>query len=131
MPHSSTKERQRVLLVDDDTNFLQILSTFLQSAGYEVETAEGGMEGIRKFRRGTPEVIITDRIMPHMDGEQMTEVIKSIDPGVPVILISGRPDGLRHPALFEAVVAKPFQSAQLLSAVRIGLQKQTATAHAA
>ena len=125
MAHFNDSEAHKVLLVDDDTTLLELFGSFLQSAGYEVETAESGIEGIRKFRNNRAHVVITDRSMPHMDGEQMTEVIKSINPDVPVILITGLPENIRHSGLFTAVLPKPFRSIALLSLVENALTAQS------
>jgi CheY-like chemotaxis protein len=121
MANYTANESQRVLLVDDDTTLLELFSSILQSSGYEVDTAESGIEAIRKYRRTPSDIIITDRAMPQMDGEQMAEVIKTIHPDVPIILITGLPGNLRHPELFHTVLPKPFRSAALIALIESAL----------
>src|SRR5688572_4482511 len=67
---------KRVLLVDDLEIVREILRRTLESAGYEVGTAKDGAEGIEKFQGTAWDVVITDRAMPNMDGEEMAAVIK-------------------------------------------------------
>jgi two-component system response regulator MprA len=129
MANYAASQRHRVLLVDDDATLLELFSSILQHAGYEVDTAQTGIEGIRKYRRGAAEIIIADRAMPQMDGEQMTEVIKSLNPEIPVILITGLPGSLRHPDMFTAVLPKPFRSADLLALIEAALSAHSGTAH--
>jgi CheY-like chemotaxis protein len=127
MANYTASDSRRVLLVDDDTTLLELFSSILQYAGYKVDTAECGIEAIRKYRRDSADVIITDRAMPHMDGEQMTEVIKALNPEIPVILITGLPGSLRNPGLFTAVLPKPFRSADLLALIETALSTSAGT----
>lgn len=129
MANYTASEPHKVLLVDDDETLLELFSSILQHAGYVVDTAHCGIEGIRKYRRDAAEVIIADRAMPQMDGEQMTEVIKALNPEVPVILITGLPGSLRHPDMFNAVLPKPFRSADLLALVETALSTHTRAAN--
>jgi CheY-like chemotaxis protein len=128
MANYTASRRHRVLLVDDDTTLLELFSSILQHAGYEVDTARTGIEGIRKYRRDAAEIIISDRAMPQMDGERMTEVIKSLNPEIPVILMTGLPGSLRNPEMFAAVLPKPFRSADLLALIETALSAPSGTA---
>jgi two-component system sporulation sensor kinase A len=110
--------KKRVLVVDDDDRILQFLSFFLREDGYEVGVAFDGPEGLQEFQRQSWDLVITDRLMRVMDGVEMTEAIKRINPDVPVILIQGTPDAWTDRELFAAVLAKPFRRQHILDVVR-------------
>ena len=107
----------RILLVDDESNLLQALAEALEAAGYEVETAEDGEEGLRKFAAQPPDVVVTDWAMPNLSGEEMASAIRALNLNVPIILISGLSRGRNAECLFDAILAKPFLSKTLISVV--------------
>ncbi|QWV93954.1 response regulator [Geomonas oryzisoli] len=80
-----------VLLVDDEEAIRSLASEMLQSLGYSVLTAEDGSAAVETFRLHRDEVdcVILDLTMPHMDGEQALQQLRSLDPQVQVILSSG------------------------------------------
>jgi PAS domain S-box-containing protein len=82
----------RVLLVEDDPQVCDIQAEYLRGDGHFVETAADGSQGLKQFRAGHFDVVIADRAMPGMNGDQMTEAIKSISPGMPVLLVTGFAD---------------------------------------
>jgi CheY-like chemotaxis protein len=63
-----TDARTKILLIDDDTFFLKVLSDAFSSGLFEVVTAKDGIEGIQAYVDHTPEVVISDLIMPRMGG---------------------------------------------------------------
>ena len=74
---SATNTNGTVLLVEDDPQNLDIFSTYLFNAGYAVDTAEDGEIALRKLRNNNKyAVVITDRIMPHMDGMKLLSAMK-------------------------------------------------------
>src|SRR5260370_7117598 len=79
----------RVLLVDDDSIVLDTLCQILEGAGYEVQAANGGAMGLEFYQGQRPDVVITDVIMPQMDGIEFIQNLRLIDPLVKVIAISG------------------------------------------
>jgi signal transduction histidine kinase len=83
-PHSL-----RVLVVDDQADICQVLRLYLEADAHKVETAQNGREALEKFRHAEFDVVITDRAMPRMNGEQLASAIKGIRPGEPVILLTG------------------------------------------
>jgi DNA-binding NtrC family response regulator len=115
-PHS-----QRVLLVDDEPRVRQLLAQYLTRDGHSVETAMNGRDGLEKFSAEKFDVVITDRAMPEMSGDQLAIAIKQVAPEMPVILITGfgelmnatgeRPEGV------EIVLGKPVTLAALRQAI--------------
>jgi CheY-like chemotaxis protein len=114
-PSDDTTNLGRILLVDDEPVLLRAMAEALRTAGYEVETAGDGGEGLRKFEAQSWDVVITDRSMPNLSGEEMASAIQALNPNVPIILITGLPCAHTAAGLFDAVLTKPFRSEQLLA----------------
>ncbi len=79
----------RVLLIDDDPEILDLLSSFLEMKGYEVDTAETGKDGLSLFSAGKYSLVISDYMLPDIDGLQASRQILSIDEDALIILITG------------------------------------------
>ncbi len=117
----------RVLLVDDEPSVLQVLNAFLTRDGHNVETATNGREGLEKLLAGTLDLVVTDRAMPGMSGDQLAAAIKTIRP-TPVILLTGFGDIMHvngeKPAGVDLIVSKPVSGAALRQAVAKVISKQ-------
>ena len=83
--------KAKILIIDDEELILQIWENLLSSAGYDVKTACNGKEAIRITEEEKPEIVITDLIMPGMNGVELCRAIKKINPETEVVLISGHP----------------------------------------
>lgn len=86
---SSSDTRQKVLVVDDDTLFRELLSDLLKAAGYQVWTAEDGLAGLDALHNGSFDLILVDYRMPRMTGLDMSAFIRRTDTVTPIILITG------------------------------------------
>jgi nitrogen fixation negative regulator NifL len=111
----------RVLLVDDQDTVRQILCEYLVGDGHTVTTATNGSEGLEKFQGAEFDVVLLDRAMPGMSGDQVAAAIKQIKPGIPVILLTGfgnmmQASGEKPPGV-DLVLAKPVTIAGLQSAL--------------
>ena len=82
----------KLLLIDDEPDILRVLGISLKADGYEVIPALNGAEGVAAFAREKPPIVITDIKMPGMDGIEVLEKIKTIDPDTEVIIITGHGD---------------------------------------
>lgn len=78
-----------VLAVDDEAQVRDFISAALGMDGHRVEVASDGADGLRRFRDGRFDVVVTDKAMPGMSGDQMASAIKLMKPGTPVILLTG------------------------------------------
>ncbi len=94
-----TKMKSRILLVDDDTDLLRLLSMRLSGAGYDVAIAESGEEALGQIAVFSPNVVITDLRMEGMDGIELFDAIREINSSIPVIIMTA------HGSIPEAVEA--------------------------
>ncbi|MDD5542443.1 MAG: response regulator [Acidobacteriia bacterium] len=79
----------RLLVVDDEPAMREVVSDVLASEGYEVFTAQDGLDALDRLVQPLPDVIISDLIMPRMSGFEFLAVVRERFPSVPVIAISG------------------------------------------
>ena len=119
----------KVLIADDEEDIKEIMQMFLESQGYEVETAFDGLSALDQVRTWNPDVILLDIMMPVMDGIQVCEKIKG-DPStkhIPVIMVSAASKRDMEGPAFEAgadeYVVKPFDPAELGKVVERCLAK--------
>ncbi len=78
-----------VLIVDDEPRVLEVLSMHLRCDGHNVSTATSGREALEKFRLRQFDLVILDRAMPEMNGEQTAHFIKQVNQNIPVIMLTG------------------------------------------
>jgi CheY-like chemotaxis protein len=87
-PAADALTRPLILFADDDPTGRAIATRLIQSLGYGVVIAANGEEALAKAREHRPELIITDALMPRLDGREMGRIIKSEIPGTKVIVIT-------------------------------------------
>ena len=78
-----------VLLVEDDTKLLASLHKAFEGIFNNVYNAQNGLEGVKKFKKFSPNLVITDILMPIEDGLEMIRQIKQIFPHAPIVVLSG------------------------------------------
>jgi len=81
-----------ILLVDDEAGIRKVLSIALSDLGYQVHTAENGLEALRIFEDKRPPIVLTDIKMPEMDGIELLRRLKKISPDTEIIMITGHGD---------------------------------------
>ncbi|MFI5335817.1 MAG: PAS domain S-box protein [Opitutales bacterium] len=114
-------EAKRLLVIDDDSSIAALASAVLRQAGYAVTAHVSASEAWRTFAADADrfELILTDYMMPEMDGLEFVRRAQALSPGLPYIIMTGDPS---HPGLRQVaqsrLVPKPFASAVLLQAVR-------------
>jgi DNA-binding response OmpR family regulator len=79
----------KVLVIDDEQGIRALLDTLLRRKGYDVIVAESGQKGLECFRRERPDVLVLDLKMPGMDGLTVLRQVRSLDPIMPVIILTG------------------------------------------
>lgn len=101
-----------ILVVDDEYLIADILSFALEDEGFMVVKASNGQKGLEVLDRERPALIITDFMMPVMDGQEFATAIRALPSmnHLPIILMSGAQAhiGMQRSDLFDAVLAKPF-----------------------
>lgn len=114
----------KILIIDDDPTIQKLFSQFLESKGHLVVQATNGRTGMRMMAEDRPDLIITDILMPEMDGLEILMKIRSTHDDMPVIAISGGMRGfplnfLHQAKLFGArhVFEKPVSLEVLYRAV--------------
>jgi len=88
-------KKVKVLLVDDETDFIQTMSFWLKSKGYDVTSALNGQIAVEAVKKETPDIIFMDLNMPVMDGVQALKQIREFNKDLPVIMISAFVDDQR------------------------------------
>ncbi len=78
-----------ILVIDDEADILALFRKALEGAGYRVLEARSGTEGLRRFREETADLVITDILMPDMDGLELIRVFRETRPEVKIVAISG------------------------------------------
>ena len=106
-----------VLIVEDDSSARRAIGRLLKCEGWKTLEASNGVQGLRIFRSQLPEIVLTDVVMPGLDGFYLCAVIKSISPHSPVIIMTGLGDAeldRKAQDLGAALLRKPFEPEQLL-----------------
>jgi two-component system cell cycle response regulator len=79
----------RILAVDDQRYFRELLEGMLVEEGFEVQTASGGQEALRLLERSNFDVVLTDLVMPEMDGNELVHRVKLFDPDQDIVVVTG------------------------------------------
>ena len=79
----------KILIVDDDDDFRGLLSDVFSQAGYQVTAVDNPHTAIEKFGKEPFDAVVTDHNMPEMTGEDLIKEIRSNEPNIPIILVSG------------------------------------------
>jgi two-component system KDP operon response regulator KdpE len=120
----------RVLVVDDEPQFLRALKTSLRAAGYEVDTASTAEEALTSIGLGPPDAVILDLVLPDRRGTEVTRELRTWSE-IPVIVVSAVGDEAEKiSALDEGAddyVTKPFAIGELLARLRAALRRSGPT----
>jgi len=114
-----------ILLIEDDREIASTLTTVLSGAGYNVTHAQNGVEAQRLLQAGSPDLVVTDMMMPRMGGFPVLEFINAMEKRPKVIMITAN-EGGRHKAYAEMLgvvdyLRKPFAMDDFLGAVKRAL----------
>ncbi len=124
-------EMSRVLVVDDEPQITRVLRTVLSSHGYQVRTAAEGESALTNFREWSPELVITDLYMPHMDGVELCRRIREVST-VPIIVLSVKGEERTKVEALDSgaddYVTKPFGIDELMARVRAALRRSGTSA---
>ena len=108
---------QKVLVIEDDAILAQLMKIALKTADIEAVTAEDGRAGIETLKQGGFVAVVTDIVMPEMDGNQVADTIRhSKFAGLPIIAVTGTIERVDK-RFFDLVLKKPFELKALITAV--------------
>ena len=116
----------RILLIEDNRDLAFGLRNNLEIEGYEVETAEDGMAGLKTFAKANPDLVILDLMLPKLDGFRVLRSLRQDGHATPVLLLTAKGEeadkvrGLRMGA--DDYVTKPFGIAELVARIRTALR---------
>ncbi len=121
------KNTESILVVDDDEDIRGVVKNILEEEGYTVVTAENGSIALKELANHEYDLIISDVIMPDMDGMEFLRNLRKRNQEIPSIIMSGDPMGqkfLQGARLLGArsSLSKPFTKGELLSTVRSVLE---------
>jgi len=114
----------KILVVDDEPMALKLVQTILEKRGFEVLVSTNGHDALKilKAQRGSIDLLITDIVMPEMDGTRLAMKAVEYEPDLPVLFMSGfvTEDEVDQAASINqyAFIRKPFRPATLVQAVR-------------
>ena len=119
---SALNRKMRVLVVDDEPVLCAVVREWLTADGHTVVTAENGAAALAQVRAAPQfELVITDKAMPNMNGEQLAVALTAIDPNLPIILMTGFGDLMKAsgelPPHIRAILSKPITEASLREAL--------------
>ena len=124
--------RRRILVIDDEEAARSRLSALLESLGYDCLTASDGQEALQTLERIQVDAVISDMVMPNLDGIEVCSEIRKRYPDVRIIAMSGQPGGRAHLEAAEklgaaAKLAKPFSKDELSLALEVALHRDASS----
>lgn len=131
MPYNGRVENfaansENILVVDDEEAIREVVSTMLQAQGFHCIAVSNGKAALEQIQKRPPDLVLSDMVMPEMDGLRLLEWMREHDPDVPVIMVTAMHD---ISTALEAIrrgaydyILKPFEKDQLFLGVRRALQ---------
>ena len=124
---------EKILLVDDEEQIRKLVSTYLTRQGYDVATATDGYEALKAVRMKAPDLVITDVMMPNMNGFELTRRLRADyrTARIPILMLSARKEaddiltGYSEGA--DEYIAKPVEMAVLAAKIDVLIKRMRAT----
>ena len=119
---------EKILVVDDEAEIVELLSDYLDAEGYSVTVASDGREALEKAKKEKPDLVILDIMMPELDGFEVCRAIRA-QSNIPIIMLSAKQQegdkvlGLGLGA--DDYIAKPFSPREVVARVRAQLRRAT------
>ena len=119
------KPKRTILCVDDNEQSLSIRKVILETRGYRVIARTSAAEALEEFQKGGVDLVLSDLVMPSMDGTELINRIKSISPQTPAILFSGKINRYEHESQADVFLPKgTYAPAELLERIRLLLVRR-------
>ncbi len=122
MTDTSFPQNPKILLAEDDGDMRRFLAKALQNAGYDVVSFDNGLSAYNRLREEPFELLLTDIVMPEMDGIELARRATELDPDIKVMFITGfaavalNPDN--HAPRQAKILSKPFHLKDLVNEVQ-------------
>ena len=119
----------KILVVDDDKTTRKLLNLFLKAKGYEVVTAENGLDAMEKLGTQNINLVVTDMNMPYMDGIELTRNLRSDDnwKNIPIVMVTTEADDDEKKKAMDAgvddYIVKPANAEQITDSIKRILKK--------
>ncbi|MBF2079703.1 MAG: response regulator transcription factor [Synechococcales cyanobacterium T60_A2020_003] len=120
---------KKILIVDDDITLRTALTRYLENRGYTVQQASSGQEGLHAYEQDPPDLVVSDVMMPEMDGMEFCRRLRSLSTGqlLPFIFLSSRSETedriLGHQMGADDYLVKPFEPRELLAKIEAQLER--------
>ena len=119
------KPKKTILCVDDNEQALSIRKVMLETRGYRVIACSTGEAALEVFRRGGVDLVLSDLVMPGVDGARLIEEVKMLSPQTPAVLISGRVKIYERETLADLFLPKGmYEPMDLLEKIRLLLVRK-------
>lgn len=119
------RPKRTILCVDDNEQALSIRKLMLETRGYRVVACTGGIQALDAFRAGDVDLVLTDLLMPELDGATLVGKIKDASPETPVILFSGKVRAYEKESRADVFLPKGmYAPAELLERIRLLLVRK-------
>ena len=119
------KPKRTILCVDDNEQSLSIRKIMLETRGYRVVTSKNGREAIDVFQRGGIDLVLSDLVMPDVDGTELIAMVKTLSPETPAILFSGKIKVYERDTRADLFLPKGmYAPAELLERIRLLLVRK-------
>ncbi len=131
---STTKEREVILLVDDEEMMVDVTRQILERLGFDVVAKTSSKDALKAFQEEPDrfDLVITDQVMPNMTGTQLAQELISVRPDISIILCSGFPENVCPEELksigIKEFIAKPISRKEIATIIRKVLNKSSVTA---
>jgi DNA-binding response OmpR family regulator len=113
--------RPLILCVDDDPDLLHLHTVVLQRNNYEVLGATDADSAVQLLREHTPDLIVTDHVLPGRTGDEFLEEMRRLRPGVPILLLTGMPLAAVSASTADAILEKTSGTKEFLRRVELML----------
>src|SRR5215467_11352298 len=119
------RPKRTILCVDDNEQALSIRKLMLETRGYRVIACSGGAQALEAFRAGGVDLVLTDLLMPELDGATLVGKLKEASPETPVILFSGKVKAYEKESRADVFLPKGmYAPVELLERIRLLLVKK-------
>ena len=114
---------KKVLVVDDETDTLELIKLVLESGGFETILAASGMEALERVKNTKPDLVLLDIMMPDMDGWDVFRKIKEKYPKIPIAILTAKAQNIDkllglHVLKADEYITKPFGKNELINKVK-------------